>query len=147
MCTSSTCNSNGVCVTLGSHIYCICHNGFHGVYCESGADPCENNTCENGATCASIGDQYLCLCADGFTGFRCNLPIVNGGFSEWSAWSACGACNLSAEAPPPVRQRTRTCTAPAPQNGGEDCQGDTVEDESCIWIPCQSRCTDKGCLT
>ena len=121
---------------LGPYVRCRCNDGFYGTYCETEANPCENNTCENGATCVSAGLQYSCECADGFTGFRCNRAVVDGGFTEWSEWSACAPCDLSTEAPPPVRQRTRSCTAPTPRNGGQHCQGDTVEDESCVWIPC-----------
>ena len=53
---------------------------------------------------------------------------VNGGWSDWSAWSACSAlCNQT---------RTRTCTNPAPANGGADCSGPSTETQTCTGGAC-----------
>ena len=57
---------------------------------------------------------------------------VDGGWSMWSAWSACDkSCELG------LRYRTKSCTSPVPQNGGAYCPGDDKETEFCNAIPCQ----------
>ena len=67
---------------------------------------------------------------------------VNGVFSEWGDWSNCtAACGLQC--------RHRKCDSPAPQNGGTDCTGHTLETRRCqpehincagMW---RSQCNDK----
>lgn len=59
----------------------------------------------------------------------CSTP-VNGGWSAWGAWSGCPR-----DGGPPEK-RTRTCTAPAPANGGAPCSGLSEETRSC------NRCDD-----
>lgn len=43
-------------------------------------------------------------------------PVVDGGYTKWSKW---GPCSTTCD--PGVKQKTRTCTNPPPQNGGKDC--------------------------
>ena len=44
------------------------------------------------------------------------FPLVNGGYSEWSNWTACSVtCGTG------LRYRGRVCDNPEPQNGGLDC--------------------------
>ncbi|XP_039610072.1 SCO-spondin [Polypterus senegalus] len=56
---------------------------------------------------------------------------VAGQWSEWGPWSACDVtCGNG------VRSRERSCSNPPPKNGGEDCDGDAFDTESCNLPPC-----------
>ena len=56
---------------------------------------------------------------------------VDGGWTEWSAWSPCSMECWG------VTMRSRTCTNPAPKNGGADCQGGEAEGKGCNnYFPC-----------
>ena len=57
---------------------------------------------------------------------------VDGGWSDWTGWLECSAsCGGG------TRGRTRTCTNPLPQNGGSECSGDAIVEESCnTLLPC-----------
>ncbi|XP_067654313.1 SCO-spondin-like isoform X2 [Haliotis asinina] len=50
----------------------------------------------------------------------CPVPI-NGGVSQWGAWSDPG-CSVTCGEATKVITRTRTCTNPPPSNGGQFCQ-------------------------
>lgn len=56
---------------------------------------------------------------------------VDGGLASWSAYGRC-----SAECGPGVQQRTRSCTNPSPQHGGDGCVGSILETQSCEVKPC-----------
>lgn len=52
---------------------------------------------------------------------------VNGEWSAWAAWSECyPTCGAGA-----TRSRSRTCSDPAPSNGGADCDGGANDTEDC----------------
>ncbi|XP_022051665.1 netrin receptor UNC5A isoform X3 [Acanthochromis polyacanthus] len=56
------------------------------------------------------------------------LVYVDGGWSEWSKWSACGAdCSM---------WRTRECTQPSPGTGGKECQGLDLQSLNCTSEQC-----------
>ncbi|XP_016403772.1 netrin receptor UNC5D-like isoform X1 [Sinocyclocheilus rhinocerous] len=77
------------------------------------------------------------------------IVFVNGGWSSWTDWSECNVhCGRG------VQKRTRTCTNPAPLNGGAFCEGMSVQKSTCtspcpvdggwakwtMWSVCSSEC-------
>lgn len=77
------------------------------------------------AICARFG-------ARSWSGNKCNPTFIitptpiNGGWSSWSSWSLCDGF---------TRTRTRTCTNPAPANGGAPCSGASSETAICSVTP------------
>ncbi|PIK58822.1 hypothetical protein BSL78_04281 [Apostichopus japonicus] len=51
---------------------------------------------------------------------------IHGGWSDWSNW---GECSVTCGGG--VLTRTRTCTNPAPEHGGDDCEGNSSEERTC----------------
>ncbi|XP_033225992.1 netrin receptor UNC5C isoform X2 [Belonocnema kinseyi] len=57
-----------------------------------------------------------------------NCPVVDGGWSRWSAWSVCGSdC---------THTRRRSCDEPSPSYGGRPCQGRDVTVANCTGGMC-----------
>lgn len=71
---------------------------------------------------------------------------VNGGWTEWSDWSACkinslSVCEPNHKNPVVIRTRTRSCTNPSPRFNGRLCVGPEIEEEICtheMINPCHS---------
>lgn len=60
---------------------------------------------------------------------------MKGGWSAWSAWSECHSrCAKGGQ------KRTRTCTNPAPMNGGQTCMGPSTQKMDCN-IACPGECS------
>eukprot|EP00794_Sanderia_malayensis_P006818 gene6818-7587_t len=58
---------------------------------------------------------------------------VDGGYSQWSSFGPCSSSCGGGQ-----KQRYRTCTFPAPSNGGQNCSGlgPATETKYCIVMPC-----------
>ncbi|XP_035688793.1 SCO-spondin-like [Branchiostoma floridae] len=93
-----------------------------GVGTRTRSRPCTNPAPVNGgANCVGQAQQTE-PCSAGVT---CPA-VVDGGWSNWGPWSSCsGTCGLG------TRTRDRTCTNPAPDNGGADCVGESQEAQQC----------------
>jgi len=99
--------------------------------CGSSGTQTRTRTCTNpapangGANCSGSSSESRTCSTDA-------CPI-NGGWSAWSNWSACSvtACGSSG-----TQTRTRTCTNPAPANGGANCSGPSFEFQACSTAAC-----------
>ena len=59
---------------------------------------------------------------------------VNGNWGAWRPWSTCTkTCGGG------VKRRTRTCSNPAPKNGGRACTGSSAESQACNTSPCKGK--------
>jgi hypothetical protein len=59
--------------------------------------------------------------------------LVDGGYSAWGKWDSCSVtCGGG------TKKRSRTCTSPAPQFGGKDCQGVKSQTATCNKQECPS---------
>ena len=64
------------------------------------------------------------------------LGAVDGHWSNWGGWSSCTEkkyCNLG------TTTRKRSCTNPAPNKGGDDCEGSGDETKVCPTSNCRGK--------
>ena len=61
------------------------------------------------------------------------VGVIDGNWGQWESWSECSkTCDIG------VHTRSRTCSNPAPLNGGKDCVGSATEESQCSNRPCNA---------
>ena len=92
---------------------------------------CGFGTMERRRVCDSPAPAYdgsMCI-GDSLEIQQCDMGVfcpVAGGWSPWGDFTACSkTCGIG------IQRRSRTCTNPAPQYGGPDCQGLAEEIRKC----------------
>ncbi|XP_019631203.1 PREDICTED: coadhesin-like, partial [Branchiostoma belcheri] len=115
-CNAGSCPVNGGWSSWGGWSSCS-------VTCGSGSQS-RSRTCTNpapaygGANCVGQSRETR----------QCNAGFcpVNGGWSSWGGWSSCSVtCGSGSQ------YRSKTCTNPAPANGGANCAGQSGETRQC----------------
>ncbi|XP_071484069.1 uncharacterized protein [Diadema antillarum] len=130
-CLSSPCLNGGTCLDKLHAYQCICPRGFNGSLCETHADLCDDHSCQNGGTCSSVNGTVVCSCFEDYVGTFCEIPIVHGGWGNWSTWGVCSASCAGG-----TRQRSRECINPPPNEFGRSCSGSNISIEECNTNEC-----------
>ncbi|KAF7236260.1 SCO-spondin, partial [Varanus komodoensis] len=116
-----------------------------GCYCPPGAVLLDNLCVPREACpCAADGMLYApgeavprgcenCSCVSGQVG-NCSRAACGDGSGGWGAWSPWTGCTVSCGGG--MRSRTRACDSPAPQGGGDYCEGPPTQVEACGLDPC-----------
>ena len=97
-----------------------------------GGDDCDTSV--EGSSSGTLCGQYPCPSKNYHEQLHSLVPYVfpqvNGGWAAWSPWGLCPlSCGGTSST---LHTKTRTCTNPAPQYNGTECdssiQGDTASD-------------------
>jgi hypothetical protein len=66
-----------------------------------------------------------------------SFSIGDGHWTDWSSWDPCSVtCGNG------TKERTRTCSNPAPSNGGADCVGTNKDNDGCNEAVCDGMGSD-----
>lgn len=108
-------------------------------------DPCSLCNAAGTASCTSSnGILPTCVCNSNWSGAACDtstLPVDG----VWSSWSTCSTTQCGT-----TGVQTRSCTNPAPANGGAACVGDSTQpcsNAACPPCPTAQTCQDGLCYT
>ncbi|XP_074493748.1 complement component C7 [Sebastes fasciatus] len=90
------------------------------------SDSCHCRPCSKNGMVVMDGDTCKCICKPGTSGQACEQGteaegqqgVIHGSWACWSAWSSCSGGR---------RSRSRTCSNPTPQNGGQQCIGEPTD--------------------
>ncbi|CAH1265823.1 C6 [Branchiostoma lanceolatum] len=129
-CKCSPCQNNGQALLVGTECVCVCKAGTFGISCEQGTqiDNVEYRDVLFPHPYPRMNGHVLTSSA-----------AVHGNWACWGPWTPCSKSDGSGQ-----RARQRTCTNPAPQNGGQACPGQKSETETCNYIAEESRGASKG---
>ncbi|KAJ7389347.1 hypothetical protein OS493_032204 [Desmophyllum pertusum] len=85
---------------------------------------CTNPAAKHGGTSCTGAPRKEQACTK-------NPCSIDGGWSSWSTWTTCSqSCGRG------FQERSRSCTHPAPSNGGKTCQGAARESHGCNTQSC-----------
>ncbi|NXV63753.1 CO8A protein, partial [Molothrus ater] len=89
--------------------------------------PCRCRPCHNNGEPALLGDSCSCHCRPGHRGAACQHTQRPGGETDgrWSCWSGWSPCQAG------TARRSRHCSNPAPQHGGQPCAGRDLQSRAC----------------
>ncbi|XP_041339277.1 complement component C8 alpha chain isoform X2 [Pyrgilauda ruficollis] len=89
--------------------------------------PCRCGPCHNNGEPVMVGDTCSCHCRPGYRGAACQHAQRPGGETDgrWSCWSGWSPCQAG------TARRSRSCSNPAPQHGGQPCAGRDLQSRAC----------------
>ncbi|NXE65874.1 CO8A protein, partial [Calcarius ornatus] len=89
--------------------------------------PCRCRPCHNNGESVLLGDSCSCHCRPGDRGAACQITPRRGGETDgrWSCWSGWSPCQAG------TARRSRHCSNPAPQHGGQPCAGRDLQSRAC----------------
>ncbi|XP_066048983.1 complement component C8 alpha chain [Chamaea fasciata] len=89
--------------------------------------PCRCGKCHNNGEPILVGDTCSCQCRPGYRGSACEQGERPGGETDgrWSCWSGWSPCQAG------TSRRSRHCSNPAPQHGGQPCAGRDLQSRAC----------------
>ncbi|NXU41876.1 CO8A protein, partial [Drymodes brunneopygia] len=89
--------------------------------------PCRCGQCQHNGEPILVGDSCSCQCRPGYRGPACEQTGRRGGEVDgrWSCWSGWSPCQAG------TSRRSRHCSNPAPQHGGQPCAGRDLQSRAC----------------